>query len=103
MQYTNVIALRRSPRNHRPGVAGRSADHGEGSMTPPGSTSSHTAAAVGPSDPPLPTFDMFEQLALEARALGISAMPQVQQQKKKVEELYGKNWLAGTPDGRARL
>ena len=52
---------------------------------------------------PLATLDMFDQLALERRALRILAMPQIQQQKKQVEEIFRKSWLADTPDGRYQL
>src|SRR4051812_37816468 len=51
----------------------------------------------------LPTLDMFDQLSLEKRALRILAMPQVQRQKKEVEDLFRANKLAETPDGRAQL
>lgn len=50
-----------------------------------------------------PTLDMFEQLSLERRALGILAMPQVQEKKRLVEDLYRNDWLGATPDGRATL
>src|SRR5579862_2981552 len=48
-----------------------------------------------------PTLDLFEQLSLERNALRILAMPPVQEHKKLVEQLYQKNWLGETPDGRA--
>jgi hypothetical protein len=48
-----------------------------------------------------PTLDLFEQFSLERHALRILAMPQVQEHKKLVEELYQKNWLGKTREGRA--
>jgi hypothetical protein len=46
---------------------------------------------------------MFEQLSLEKRALRILAMPVLDEGKSRAEEVFRKNWLAETPDGRARL
>src|SRR4051812_19894203 len=51
----------------------------------------------------LPTLDMFEQLSLERCALRLLASPQIQREKKVIEDLYRSNWLGGTPDGRTRL
>jgi hypothetical protein len=79
------------------------------------STSSHMLAAAGialavsvagfaaRAADTMPTLDMFDELSLEKRALQIVNMPQVQQQKHAVEEMYRKNWLAKTADGRAGL
>ncbi len=50
-----------------------------------------------------PTLDMFEQLSLQRRAVRILAMPQVQAQKRRTEDLFRRSWIADTPDGRARL
>ena len=51
----------------------------------------------------MPTLDMLEQSAHEQHALRLAAMPQVEQQKRRVEEMYRKDWLGGTPEGQATL
>src|SRR5262245_59610000 len=51
----------------------------------------------------LPTLDMMQQLTHERRALHILALPAMQQKRSRVAERFRANWLAGTPDGAARL
>ena len=52
---------------------------------------------------PLPTFDLFDQVYIERRSLRIANLPQLQEQKKQIEEMYRADWVGKTGDGRATL